>query len=79
MSTGTDLVVCVEQGSGLQGGSQLGISRLIQQVESTWQAVWGHLADERHIRQVLLSSRDADNSELGINFQPSVIPLVLLW
>jgi hypothetical protein len=74
-----ELVVCAERGAAFQGGAALALSRLVQQLEPTWQAVWGHRAEERHIRQAQLSSRDADDAELGRHLRPRGIALVLLW
>lgn len=75
----TDLVICFERDAPFEGGTALVVSRFIQQLEPTWLSVWGHKAEERHIRKVQLSSREADISELGIYLHSRVLSMVLLW
>lgn len=72
------LVVCVERESSFRGGAQLAASRMVQQIEPTWQTVWGHKAEERHVRTLQLSSKEAPTSELQDSLNPRAFVCVLL-
>ena len=73
-----ELFICYERDASFQGGA-LAVSRFSQQLEPTWQAVWGHKAEEREVRQLEISLRDQDKTELEIYFHRRVVPVVLLW
>jgi len=76
---GAGMVVCVESNASFKGGAARAASRLVQQLEPTWQTVWGHKAEERHIRPLQLSSREAAALELQASLRPRVIVCLLLW
>ena len=79
----TDLVVCFEHNASFHAQA---VSRFLQQMEPTWESVWGSKEERhsggkegRHMRKVQLSSKEADNSELGIHLHPRVLAILLLW
>ena len=73
-----DLVVFVTREASLPGGSKLAVSRFIQQIEPTWQAAWGHKAEDHHIRTAQLSSKDADTAELSNHLPARAVAVILL-
>ena len=73
-----DLVVFVTREASLPGGSNLAVSRFIQQVEPTWQAAWCHKAEDHHIRTAQLSSKDADTAELSNHLLTRAVAVILL-
>ena len=75
----TELVVCAERCAPFHGGAALAVSRFVQQLEPTWQAAWGHRAEEHRIRHAPLSSSNADSAELDSYLHPRALALVLLW
>ena len=77
-ASAASLVVCFEREASFKGGAPLAATRMVQQIEPTWQTVWGHKAEERHVHTLELSSKEAATSELQTSLPPRAIVCVLL-